>query len=308
MKKILDFINDFTEAVRKSNASAFAASAAFFMFLSFVPVIMLIASIIPYTNINFTGLDTAFSEFIPIYVINFINDIFIEYNDTSIALVSASAIITLWISGKGFWALMNGLNAAYGVRERRNFIRLRMWGSFYTIIFIVITLFALVTMVYGQVITEAILKLAPGFKPLFDFLLSFRYLYGCAIFAILFMFVYTLIPSVKLKLFAQIPGSIFSSCGWMLISYFFSVYVKYFGGFSIYGSLTTIIIMLIWLYYDVYIILLGAIINQFFGTFLAYVKKIKENKKLAKENASGSEVFEVSETSADSEEEETASD
>ena len=65
----------------------------------------------------------------------------------------------------------------------------------------------------------------------------------------------------------------------MLIAYLFSIYIDIFGGFSMYGSLTTIVVMLIWLYYNMYIIILGAIINQFFGTFLAYVKIINSNRR-----------------------------
>ena len=279
MKKIFEFLSDFGLAVKDSKAYAFAASAAFFMFLSFIPVVMLFGSILPYTNLDITGLSREFSDFIPVYVLNFIDDIVSEYHDTSIALVSATAIVLIWVSGKGFWALINGLNSAYRVDERRNFLKLRLWGSFYTLIFICIIVFTLVTLVYGKVIANVIIGFAPALKPLFDFLLQFRYIYGLAFFALIFMFAYTIIPNVKLKLFAQLPGAIFSAGGWMLIAYLFSVYIDIFGGFSMYGSLTTIVVMLIWLYYNMYIIILGAIINQFFGTFLAYVKNINSNRR-----------------------------
>ena len=277
MKKVWDFLNDFSVAVRDSKAYAFAASAAFFMFLSFIPVVMLIGSILPYTNLSITSLSGEFSDFIPVYVLRFIDDIILEFHDTSIALVSATAIILIWVSGKGFWALMNGLNSAYRVDERRNFFKLRLWGSFYTLLFIMLIIFTLVTLVYGRVIADIIISYIPALDPLFEFLLHFRYIYGLAFFTLIFMFMYTFIPNVKLKLFAQVPGALFSAGGWMLIAYLFSVYIDVFGGFSMYGSLTTIVIMLIWLYYNMYIIILGAIINQFFKTFMAYVRNIVSN-------------------------------
>ncbi len=304
MKKIFEFLSDFGLAVKDSKAYAFAASAAFFMFLSFIPVVMLIGSILPFTNLSIEGLSQEFQDFIPVYVLNFIDDIILEYHDTSIALVSATAIILIWVSGKGFWALMNGLNSAYRVNERRNFLKIRPWGSFYTLLFIILIVFTLVTLVYGKVIADVIIGYAPGFQPLFDFLLQFRYIYGLAFFTLLFMFVYKIIPNVKLKLFAQLPGAIFSAGGWMLIAYLFSVYIDIFGGFSMYGSLTTIVVMLIWLYYNMYIIILGAIINQFFGTFLAYVKNIKNNRQENKERRNGVDNPNtpiISETSTESE-------
>jgi len=296
MKKILEFLNDFGVAVRDSKAYAFAASAAFFMFLSFIPVIMLIGSILPFTNLSFTSLSNEFSDFIPVYVTRFIDDIILEYHDTSIALVSATAIVLVWVSGKGFWALMNGLNAAYRVDERRNFLKLRLWGSFYTLLFIVLIIATLITLVYGRVIANVIIGFLPGFNPLFDFLLKLRYIYGLAFFTLIFMFVYTIIPNVKLRLFAQTPGALFSAAGWMIIAYLFSVYIDQFGGFSIYGSLTTIVIMLIWLYYNMYIIIIGAIINQFFGTFIIYMKNIKagvKEKNISDRSGSGFEISKV---------------
>ena len=73
MKKIIGFVKDFGNSISESNASAFAASAAFFMFLSLVPVIMLFCSIIPYTHIRVDNVTGAFSEFVPIYIEDFIS-------------------------------------------------------------------------------------------------------------------------------------------------------------------------------------------------------------------------------------------
>ena len=60
----------------------------------------------------------------------------------------------------------------------------------------------------------------------------------------------------------QLPGAVFTSCGWLLISFIFSVYLDIFTGFSsMYGSLTTIILIMLWLYVCMYVILLGGELN-----------------------------------------------
>ena len=52
--------------------------------------------------------------------------------------------------------------------------------------------------------------------------------------------------------------------GWSLLSFGISVYVDYFHGFSMYGSLTTIILVMLWLYFGIYILLVCAEINDMY--------------------------------------------
>ena len=61
--------------------------------------------------------------------------------------------------------------------------------------------------------------------------------------------------------------------GWFALSYFFSIYIDIFTNFSIiYGSLTTVILIMMWLYAIIYVILLGAEINVIINN--------KKNKKI----------------------------
>lgn len=278
MKKFISFCKKFSDSVNESNAYAFAASAAYFIFLSFVPIVMLITSILPLTNLNISLIAGKYDDFIPAYLLAFLKEIYSEHNGTSIALISISAFMTLWVSGKGFWALMNGLNSAYLVKEKRNFVHLRIWGSLYTIIFIILIIFSLAIMVCGKVLGSYIKMHFPFLSNVIDFLLRLRFFYGWIILTFSFQLVYTFIPNVKLRFIEQLPGALFSSLGWTGFSFAFSIYIKYSGSFSMYGSLATIIITLFWLYYVMYILIIGAIINQFFRTFLFAYRKKKEDK------------------------------
>ena len=58
-------------------------------------------------------------------------------------------------------------------------------------------------------------------------------------------------------------GAAFSAVGWIIVSWIFSVYVDIFKGFSsMYGSLTTIVLIMLWLYFCMYILLLGGEVNM----------------------------------------------
>ena len=61
--------------------------------------------------------------------------------------------------------------------------------------------------------------------------------------------------------------------GWFALSYFFSIYVDIFTDFSIiYGSLATIVLIMMWLYAIIYVILLGAEINVMLDEKIIYKK------------------------------------
>ena len=60
------------------------------------------------------------------------------------------------------------------------------------------------------------------------------------------------------------PGVIFSSAGWIILSSLFSIYFDNFKFFSImYGGLTGILLTLFWLYFCMMILFIGAELNQY---------------------------------------------
>jgi YihY family inner membrane protein len=76
------------------------------------------------------------------------------------------------------------------------------------------------------------------------------------------MMIYKFLPNHIVQLKVQLMGAAFSAVGWMIVSWIFSVYLDIFKGFSsMYGSLTTIVLIMLWLYFCMYILLLGGEVN-----------------------------------------------
>ena len=89
---------------------------------------------------------------------------------------------------------------------------------------------------------------------------------------LVFMCIYKFMPKHKVTLKSQIPGAIFGALGLNLISFIFSKYLDIFKDFSVmYGSLTTIMLVMMWTYTCIYIVFIGAEINK----NLAQIKKEK---------------------------------
>ena len=84
---------------------------------------------------------------------------------------------------------------------------------------------------------------------------------------VILLLMYRFVPGHKQGVKKQIPGALIATFGWYLISLFFSIYLDTFRGFSVmYGSLTTIVLAMMWVYFCMYIILVGAEVNAFVGS------------------------------------------
>lgn len=278
MNKLISIICNFIKQLKKDNINAFAASTGFFFFLSIFPMLFVLCSLLPFTPLTEGNLIEAIIKFTPDsmdpLVISLVNQ---SYNQSA-KLLPVAIIVALWSAGKGMLALMRGLNCVHEVEEEKYYLMERIRASIYTLIAIAGLLISLVLSVFGKIILFEVIKNVPYGEELFSDLMS-----GCSVFVwafliIAFTLAYTYVPNIKLKLSQQIPGAIFSAIGWNLFSYLFSIYVKHFGGSSIYGSFSTVIFLMIWLYCCIYIFLIGANMNRYFYPLICIFFPEKKNK------------------------------
>jgi membrane protein len=74
-----------------------------------------------------------------------------------------------------------------------------------------------------------------------------------------------MLPNGRQPFFAQLPGAMAAALSWSVFSYGFSIYLTYApqGMSAIYGSLTTAVIIMLWLYFCMWLLFLGAEINDY---------------------------------------------
>ncbi len=78
----------------------------------------------------------------------------------------------------------------------------------------------------------------------------------------LILLIYTYVPGGRRTLRSQLPGAIFATAGWLIFSRVFSFYIVHFWRLSyIYGSLTAVILVILWLYVIINLLFLGAGLN-----------------------------------------------
>ncbi len=264
MKKLYLIFRDFARQLSRDNINAFASSTAFFFFLSLVPTLVIICSLITYTPLTAGDLIMLVADLAPDFLETIAVSLVKQSYARSAATLPIAIVVLLWSSSKGMLALMRGLNVVNGVTENRNYLFLRLEASFYMVITVVALIVSLGVSVFGKVILHTIIKILPQVGEVILWIMHFRFVFVWLLLTMVFTITYTYVPNKKLKIRYQIPGAAFAAIGWNLFSFFFSIYVENFNGMSIYGSLNTIIIMMFWLYCCLYIFLIGANLNRYF--------------------------------------------
>lgn len=256
-------VSDFFKIADEDHINEYTAWCAYYTFLSFIPFIILLLSLIKYMNIEKNTLAYIFEAILPSIMKNSVLDIIQEVYSKSIEAVSISAVFMLWSASNSFYALNKGLSAIYKKEKEENYIFLRIKGIIGALVAIILIMIILVILVFGNSIEAAMNTRFPEIARMIELILEMRGVISIAVMFVIFLFLYKISSGNKgngLK-FSAI-GAIFTSIAWYAISFFFSIYVDLFKNFSIiYGSLATIILVLMWLYSIIYVILLGAEIS-----------------------------------------------
>lgn len=263
MLNLIGWVKNIMNKIKDDHVSAYAAQSAYFIILSAVPFIMLLLVLLKYVPIDTQTLADNLADFFPADTTVFIQGLIGEITQkTSGTVLSITIITLLWTSGKGIMAITRGLNSVFGIRETRNYVMLRVISTFYTLIFAIMIVFTLGFLVFGNRIYLWICEKIPFLNSVAAFLISIRTISSMGILTLLFLMFYKVLPNQKSKLLRQLPGALFSALGWMISSYIFSIYVDYSGSLSyMYGSLTSIIITMLWLYFCMNLMFFGAEIN-----------------------------------------------
>ena len=232
IRKILFTVLPFTRQVSQDRVSVYAAQAAFFIIISAVPLVMLVLSLLQYVMpMTQSQLSALAMDVIPLamrsHVIRVIDEL---YTQTSAPLISITAVSTLWAASRSLYALTRGLNEVYKTSETRHYFELRLKALLYTLMLIVLLIFSLLILVFGnrlQYLIESVLPLLARYSA---YIISVRTLLSITL---------------------------------MIFSLVYSIYIDNFSNFSYtYGSLAAIVFMMLWLYSCMNILLIGGEINM----------------------------------------------
>lgn len=254
------------DVVSSHHTGAYAAQAAYFFVLSMIPIILLLLTMVQFTSLKKDYIMNAVLQVFPTTVEGLIESIVDQVYSQSGTIIPITVLVALWSAGRGVLSITNGLNCVYESRETRNYVYLRIRASLYTVIFLVAIILSLVLSVFGNRIAIMLNQHFPVLVRLIDTVIRSRTLITLCILTLFWDTVYKYLPNRKnigkTTMKKQLPGAIFTACAWQVISFVFSIYLDIFTGFTtMYGSLTMIILIMLWLYMCMYVILLGGEVN-----------------------------------------------
>lgn len=255
----------FMERMRKDHVSAYAAQAAYFLMMSFIPFVLFLTAIVQYTPLTYREVRQAIMSVVPENLQGFVLNIVAEVFSKSAAVLPLSALVALWSSGKGMQALINGLNTIYHVKETRNWLVNRIYSMFYMFLFVLALIASLLLLVMGSRIHVLISGYVPFLGNMIGRILGAKTFLVFVMLFLVFLVLYRYLPNRRASLKSQVPGAFLTAVAWSVFSYLFSLYFTFFPDFSImYGSLSTLILVMVWLYFCMNLLLYGAEINAYF--------------------------------------------
>lgn len=283
--KIIREVKGFLEECRADDVTAYAAQSAYFTLLSLIPFMLFFGAMLKYTPVSLDFLTRGVTLFLPDYIAVFLVNIIEETYETSVGLISLSAIVAIWSAGKGIQYLTDGLNRMYDLEETRGWLRLRFWSVIYTFVMIFSIVLMLVLLVFGRTLQGWLVRYLPAVAVLTDVLLRLKILVGIGGLTFIFALFYWAFPNrrseggSRITYFRQLPGAFICAVAWYVFSFGVSIYVDYFHGFSSYGSLTTIVLIMFWLYICMYILLVGAEVNHLYSERISMYLRQRSRKK-----------------------------
>ena len=275
--KLYRKIRKIADTINRDNLFLYASQSAFYIIIATIPFVMMLISLTGFIlPVSREYLLSVANPLIPEIIKSPVEKIIAELYDSSFSVASVTALSTLWPASRDIAAVERGVRNVYHAPPRKSFITGVISSFFYTIIFILMICALLVLIVFGSYLIELLRIKSLLLLLIFGRTSAIKWLFTYGLMTVVFAFLYSAFSGRSLRFKCHFPGAIFTSAGWMIFSVLFSFYIENFASYSyIYGSLTAIVLMMLWVYFCMVIFLLGAEVNK-----IVMVKRHKNRKTI----------------------------
>jgi len=239
-----------------------AAQTSFYIILAFFPFVAFMLTLIHETQLDDTLFMQALSNFLPssAYVLT-LQILESAQAHKSLFISIGGVIASLWPFTRAVQSLIVSINTVYGTDEG-NILKRLGFSMLLTIAFILLIIISTILLLFGHYLGKIVFEYLgspEAFIRVWDYL---RYEFSVLFLLTMFIILYKTIPRKKLKIGEVFPGAAFATIFWLILSSAFSFFMNRFFRFAtIYGGIAGIILLIMWLYWAMHIILIGAVIN-----------------------------------------------
>ncbi len=276
---IYDVADFFFTGIQRGSIVMRAQSLAFSFFLAVFPAIIFLFSLIAYVPIVGLQKDVMIlmQQMLPMDAFKWTQKTIIDIISIQRGgLLSFGFFLALYFTTNGFMTMMRGFNSSYHIAETRTPWEQRKTATVLTLILTTLTVFSTTIIIFSE---KAIYFLAENHilksKTQVGMLLLGKWLVVLSLFFFAISFLYFYAPAVKKRWRFISPGSTFATLLCILFSTGFAFFVNNFGRYNkVYGSIGTIIVIMLWMYFNSMSLILGFELNASIDNAKRKINKI----------------------------------
>lgn len=274
---LYDILFFFYKGVKQGAITTRASSLAFNFFLAFFPSIIVLFTLIPYIPI--VDLQETLMELITTILPPHTNEIAFAtiydiINNPRSGLLSIGFILTIFFATNGVNSLIEAFNSSYHINESRSIIQQRLLSLGITFLLSCILMITILLIMFSKTVVNYLITAEIIENKSIEYILFGKWMVIIIMLFVGISIIYHFGPTIKKKFKLFTPGSIISTCLIIVTSSFFNYYISNFAEYNkVYGSIGTLIIILLWMYINSIILLIGFELN-------ASIFNAKKQKKL----------------------------
>ena len=237
-----------------------SAALTYYLLFAIFPLLIFVSTLLGVLELDIASITAVLAPILPSDVVDIIRT-YLEYvaANQSRQLLWFSLIFSIWFPMRSTGCLMHSLRKAFGRSAPENILL----GQLRTLLFTIWMIFVIGLTLALVVVGRRALYFLSGFLPLSETFISvwgyLRFIILGLVMAISLGILYQLALGQRRPLREGLPGVGSSLAAWLLLSMAFSYYVENMARYAqLYGSIATIVVVLLWLYMSGQVLILGA--------------------------------------------------
>jgi membrane protein len=242
-----------------------AAALGFYLTLAVFPAMIFVMALLPYlpvAHVDQAIMDLLRETLPPRTAQMFAGVVEEVVSERRGGVLTFGIAAALWASSSGMYAVMQQMNIAYDIDEKRGFLDARATALALSLLFVTLVVGAFSLVVLGGVIKEWLsVQLGLGDALVYTFIV-FRWVVIVLAILVAVALIYAKGPSRRRRFVLLTRGTVFATVALIVASLGFRLYVTNFGNYSAtYGSIGAVIVLMLWFYIAGLVMLVGAEID-----------------------------------------------
>ena len=237
-----------------------SAALTYYLLFAIFPLLIFISTLLGLLELDIAYITSVLEPLFPADVLNVVRS-YLEYvsANPSRQLLWFSLVFSIWFPMRASGCLMHSLRKAFGRSAPESLWRSQLRILLFTVWLIVVIAVTLCLVVVGRTVLEFVGRFVSVTEAFITAWSSLRFVVLALVMVVTLVVLYMLSQGQRRPLREVLPGVASSLAAWMVLSMAFSYYVEHLGRYSVlYGSIATVIVVLLWLYMSGQILILGA--------------------------------------------------